>query len=167
MRVGTFQFGASNNVEENKHAILRGMELASEKNVRFLITQECGLCGYPPIETDSFDKINFVAVEKALIGIKQHAIKSNVYVGIGSVIHSGSGKYYNSIELITPNGMKLLPYHKKALWGWDRESFKPGIEPGIYCPNGIILWRSWSSRISRSITSIFARGSSPERLMMP
>jgi omega-amidase len=123
MKVGTFQFAASDNIEENKRAIIRGIELAAKENVRFLITQECGLCGYPPIETESVDKINFTAIEKALIEIKQLATKNNLYIGVGAIIKSGSNKYYNSIELITPNELTLPPYYKRALWGWDRESY--------------------------------------------
>jgi predicted amidohydrolase len=39
--------------------------------------------------------------------------------------------------MIPPDGKDLGPYHKRALWGWDRENFQAGKETGIYEIDGI------------------------------
>ena len=34
-------------------------------------------------------------------------------------------------------GRQAIPYHKRALWGWDRDNFAPGNEPGILEIDGL------------------------------
>ena len=54
-----------------------------------------------------------------------------MYIGLGTIIPA-KDSYFNSIVLISPGHQKLPAYHKRALWGWDRENFRPGHERGIY-----------------------------------
>ena len=64
MRVAAFQFKGSANIEHNLLAIKRGIAAAAKQKVRVLITQECALCGYPPIETAKVAKIDFDQVRR-------------------------------------------------------------------------------------------------------
>jgi len=131
MKVAAFQFKGSDNIEKNLLAIKRGIIKASEQNVRFMITQECALCGYPPIETEAVTKIDFHQVAEATEQISRLAVKHQMYIGLGTIV-PGKNSYSNSIVLISPDREKHPSYHKRALWGWDRENFTQGHEKGIY-----------------------------------
>jgi len=131
MKVAAFQFHGSDDVRENQLAIERGIEKASQENVRFLMTQECALCGYPPIERDKVSSIDFKMVADAIEQIKELAVKNNMYIGLGTILPD-NGKYFNSIVLVSPHQENLAPYSKRALWGWDAENFNPGISNGMY-----------------------------------
>lgn len=131
MKVAAFQFFGSDDVKENLVAIERGIEKASKENVSLLITQECALCGYPPVETDRISSIDFEMVANAIERIKELAVKNNMYVGLGTILPD-NGKYFNSIALVSPRQENLASYSKRALWGWDAENFTQGISNGIY-----------------------------------
>ena len=131
MKIAAFQFRGSDNIEENLLAIERGIVIAAKQNVRIMITQECALCGYPPIETEQVTEVDFTQVEKATEQIRQLAISHRMYIGLGTIIPD-KDSYTNSIILIPPNHKRQPSYHKRALWGWDRENFAPGHERGVY-----------------------------------
>jgi len=131
MKIAAFQFQGSDAVKENLLAIERGIEKASKENVRFLLTQECAICGYPPMETDKVSSINFDIVAKAIERIKELSVKNNMYIGLGTIIPDNE-KYFNSIALVSPHQDNLASYSKRALWGWDAENFTRGISNGIY-----------------------------------
>jgi omega-amidase len=136
MKIAAFQFRAGNDIEENFSAIQRGIEKAANDHVRFVITQECALCGYPPVERDQISSIDFNLEAECLRRIKKLAITSNIFIGLGTILKKGAG-YRNSIVLITPGGKNLPSYDKRALWGWDVQNFIPGTNKGIYTIDGI------------------------------
>lgn len=140
MKVAAFQFEGSDNIEKNLLAIKRGIITASEQNVRVMITQECAICGYPPIETEQVTKIDFHQVEKATEQISQLAIKHQMYIGLGTIVpDKNRNSYTNSVTLISPNHEEHFSYHKRALWGWDRENFTQGYEKGVYTIDNVKL----------------------------
>jgi len=136
MKVAAFQFHASKSIKSNLEAIKRGVEKASSQNIRFLITQECALCGYPPVEIDSVSTIDFELLENAIAEIRCLSEKYDMYIGAGT-LKKIDENYYNAIEILSPDKKPLLPYYERALWGWDLENFSPGNYPGIYCIDGI------------------------------
>jgi omega-amidase len=101
MKVAAFQFRGSDSIESNLKAIERGIEKASKEDVRFLITQECALCGYPPVETEKIGTINFELMNYAKKRIKQLAAEKNMYIGLG-LIRQNKDKVFNSIEMVAP-----------------------------------------------------------------
>jgi len=131
MKVAAFQFHGSNDIKENLLAIERGIENGSKEDVRFLLTQGCAICGYPPVETDKISSIDFGMITNAVERIKELAIKNNMYIGLGTITPD-NGKYFNSIALISPHQENPALYSKRALWGWDAENFTQGIGNGIY-----------------------------------
>jgi len=131
MKIGAFQFHGSDDIGENLRAIERGIKKSSKENVRLFMTQECAICGYPPIERDKVSSIDFETVANAVGRIKELAVENNMYIGLGTIIPE-NGKYFNSIALISPNQENPASYSKKALWGWDAENFTRGISSGIY-----------------------------------
>lgn len=138
MKLAAFHFKGSGNIEENLMAIERGIEKAAGQNVRFLLTQECASCGYPPLETEKASQVDFHRVEEALEHISQLAIQHQMYIGLGTIIPT-AGSYTNSIVLITPDRGKYPVYHKRALWGWDQGNFTAGHEKGVTTIDGVKL----------------------------
>lgn len=136
IKVAAFQFHGSGNIEDNFFSLERGIIKAAKQNVRLLITQECALCGYPPVELDKTNSINFDIINESLLSFKKMAIEKNMYIALGT-INFFNNKYFNSVELISPNQKKLIPYSKRALWGWDTQNFIPGDNNrGIYQIDG-------------------------------
>ena len=54
---------------------------------------------------------------------------------VGSIYQS-DGRTYNSALIFSPYCPMRL-YHKRALWGWDRDNFSPGTEEGIFEIDGL------------------------------
>ena len=131
MKVSAFQFRGSGSIQENLLALERGIEAAARANTRLLLTQECALCGYPPVETSEVSKIDFEELDYTTAQVRELAHKNALYIALGT-IQRDKDQYFNSVELITPDGTKLPTYHKRALWGWDAENFVPGHNSGIY-----------------------------------
>jgi predicted amidohydrolase len=136
LKIGAFQFAACECIESNLTAIRRGIERAGDEKVRLLLTQECALCGYPPIEVPSINAIDKGCQFEAYQEISKLANKHKMYIALGMVTFHET-KPYNSIWLMHPDGKDLRPYHKRALWGWDKDNFQPGNETGIYNIDGI------------------------------
>ncbi len=132
LTVGAFQFRGSGDPEQNLAALERGMKRASKRGVRLLATQECALCGYPPIEVKSSNSIDWRGQAEALRGARElaRAFELFVVVGMASLTRGG---VKNTVRLLTPDGGIRRPYHKRALYGWDRDNFRPGTGGGGVC----------------------------------
>ena len=136
VKVGTVQFQTSSQIAENLRKAKYFIEEASNQNVRVLLFPECSLCGYPPVEIDHVDSINYAELEEALFEIDKLSKKHNMYIAVGYV-HVDQDKKFNSIKLISPKNEELPIYHKRALWGWDTDNFEFGSNKGIYEVDGI------------------------------
>lgn len=137
LKIGAFQFAGSGNIAENLAAIERGIKLAAKENVRLLLTQECALCGYPPIEVALLEKIDQDEQQRALETVVTLAQKQNMFILLGLVTFQETHAF-NSVVLINPEGDQSKPYHKRALWGWDTENFIPSdSSDGIFMVDNI------------------------------
>jgi len=139
MRIGVFQFSASDNLSQNHTKIINAIEQAAKKKVRLLVFQECATCGYPPVERQNVESIDFKALQNNIDEIATLAIKHDMYIAIGTVIRQ-DGRFFNSIQLINPKGKTLGIYNKRALWGWDTamlSNFERGRNKGIFLVDGI------------------------------
>jgi predicted amidohydrolase len=136
MKIAAFQFHSSQDLEANYAALQRGFEKAANDHVRFFITQECALCGYPPVERDTISTIDFALVSEMIGRIKKFSAASNMIVAVGTISKKGQA-YRNSIILLTPGKRNLPSYDKRALWGWDVQNFSAGVSKGIYTIDGI------------------------------
>jgi len=139
MRIGAFQFRASDNLRENHVKITAAIEQAAKENVRLLVFQECATCGYPPMERPDVESIDFRALRNHVEGIATLAQKHDIYIAIGTIIKKDE-HVFNSTQLIDPQGKTLGTYDKRALWGWDTEmlsNFRRGSEKGIFSIDGI------------------------------
>ena len=136
LKIAAFQFAACESIESNLASIKRGIEQAGDEKVRLLLTQECALCGYPPVEVPSVQAIDKDQQHEAYQEISELAKKHGMVIALGMVTLDGSNTH-NSVRLVHPDGDALKPYHKRALWGWDKDNFQPGNETGIYTIDGI------------------------------
>jgi predicted amidohydrolase len=136
LTIGAFQFAGCESIENNLAALKRGIVRAADENVRLLLTQECAVCGYPPVEVPSINAIDKTSQFEAYREISKLAKKHQMYIALGMITFHEANTY-NSIWLIHPDGKDLKPYHKRALWGWDQDNFQSGHEPGIYNIDGI------------------------------
>lgn len=145
MKVVSYQFPVSGDVEKNCAHIVRAAAQASKKGARLLVCPECAVTGYPPRDVDSSKKVNYKTVEKAHASIAEAAWCHDIYILVGTIVKEECAldipmmddvptweeKYYNTALVFTPNG-SVERYSKRALWGWDKENFSAGEEPGIF-----------------------------------
>jgi omega-amidase len=136
LTVGAFQFAACSDVSANLAAIERAMKRARDRGVRLLLTQECSLCGYPPQERDAAASVDQNAQLEALERIESLARQCGLFVVVGLITARGPS-FLNSVCLVRPDGAREPFYHKRALWGWDAQSYVPGEAGGMYEVDGI------------------------------
>lgn len=136
LRVASFQFSISRKIDENLNTILKAIESASKKEVRLLLTQECALCGYPPVELTAISELDFNELSRAQKIVREAAKKHHMYIALGTITRE-DGETYNSILMINDKGCIEGVYNKRALWGWDCDNFERGNELGIYEIDGI------------------------------
>lgn len=138
VKIGVYPFSNAGIIQDNLGHILRGIADASAQNVRLIVFQECALCGYPPLEIESLDAIDFEAMDRAVTEIQSTAEKNQIYAAVGLIRKVGT-TYYNSICLISPTGQIIGYYDKRAIWGWDVANFTPGENDGIFNIDGVIV----------------------------
>lgn len=135
MRIGAYQFAVGSSITDNFHAVCRGIEDAASQNIRLLVFPECALTGYPPRDIKSAVDVNFEELDAAYREIEEMSKKNNMYILVGTIIKE-QNKYYNSARLISPD-MTTENYHKRALWGWDKDNFTIGNKEGIFKIDGL------------------------------
>jgi omega-amidase len=136
MRFALFQFSINKNPLVNYQKIENAILQAKENGGKVLVTQECALSGYPPIEIDSINDIDFEKQENEFQKICSLAKENGIYVLLG-LIRKADDKIKNSIAIISPSG-EIDFYDKRALWGWDLDNYSPGrISNGVLSIDGI------------------------------
>ena len=129
MKIGAYQFKVTGEIPENVANMKRGVEKAANMGVSLLLFPECALTGYPPFCIKSSSDIDFDAVEQSLEMLQTLAKKYQMYLIVGTIIKTGSS-HYNSAVVLQPDGQRKT-YSKRALWGWDRDNFSEGHDPGV------------------------------------
>ncbi|MDD3242976.1 MAG: carbon-nitrogen hydrolase family protein [Eubacteriales bacterium] len=135
LRIGLFQFNCGQGQAGNREAILRGVSQAAAAGVRLLVTPECALSGYPPVEIPSVDAIDFDAQDAFEGELCALCARHDLYLAVGSVRRTADG-CANTLTLLGPQG-RVGHYDKRALWGWDTENFRPGTQEGIFEIDGV------------------------------
>ena len=135
MKIGAYQFVVAKNINENIEKIKKAIYEASKESIRLLVFPECALTGYPPHDIENSAAVDFVELERTYEELQKLTNKNNMYLIIGSIIQEEE-KYYNSAIFFAPNKEKQY-YHKRALWGWDKDNFAIGNEEGIFDIDGL------------------------------
>ena len=135
MRIGAYQFAVTGSITENLARIRRGAEEAEKAGVKLLLCPECALTGYPPHSVPSASDVDHDAADRALEALQTLAAERGLYLIVGTVLREGS-RYYNSAVILRPDGRREV-YGKRALWGWDRDNFSAGRDPGVVEADGL------------------------------
>ena len=124
MKFALLQFPISKNPIEIYQKIKQAITQSKSNGADILITQECALSGYPPIEIESVGAINFEQQNIAFQEIIDLVKKNKIYLLLG-LIRQDNEEIKNSTAIISPSGQVDF-YDKRALWGWDLDNFAPG-----------------------------------------
>lgn len=129
MKIGAYQFAVSNNITKNLEAIKKAIILAVQKGIELLIFPECALTGYPPRDIPNSSMVNFDELAHAYKELQKLVDDNDISIIVGTIYQENENFYNSAIGFIPHN--KNLIYHKRALWGWDKDNFIVGNEKGI------------------------------------
>lgn len=135
MKIGAYQFPVTGDIGANFQNIKQAVGQAAQENVRLLAFPECSLTGYPPHDLPGASAVDFRQVSLCCGELDKLAQTHQMTLIVGAVTRKNGG-CYNSAMVFTPSGERYL-YHKRALWGWDRENFQPGSQTGVFVIEGI------------------------------
>ncbi len=121
MKFALLQFPIGTNPTDNYETIKKAICEASENDAQVLVTQECALSGYPPVEISSVSHIDFELQDIAFNEIIELVKEKQIYLFLGCIRQCGKN-VANSIAIIKPSG-EVQYYDKRALWGWDADNF--------------------------------------------
>ena len=129
MRVGAYQFRVTGDAGINGARMKEGIEKAAEAGVRLLVFPECAATGYPPRCIPSPSAVDFDKMERIYEELGALSEKHRMYLVVGTILRDGS-RFFNSAVVFRPDGRRET-YSKRALWGWDRDQFSKGEDPGV------------------------------------
>lgn len=135
MKIGAYQFAVTGDIKQNMETIKKAVEQAAFENVKLLVFPECALTGYPPYDIENPSKIKFGELSKCYEQMRTMAAKQDIHIVVGTVVKE-KDKYFNSAIAFSPDCENVV-YHKRALWGWDKENFHAGNQNGVLKINGV------------------------------
>ncbi len=130
MRIGAYQFRVTGDAETNFARIREGIAKAADAGVRLLVFPECAVTGYPPRSIPSPSAVDFSVVDRIHGELGELAEKHRMYLAVGTILRDETG-FFNSAVVFRPDGNRET-YTKRALWGWDRDNFSAGHDPGVF-----------------------------------
>lgn len=130
MKLGAYQFSVTKNIKHNLESVKKAIIKASHEGVKLLVFPECALTGYPPRDIENSSVVNFQELDLAYEQLQSLVDENAIHVMIGTIIREDE-KYYNSAIVFAPYKEKQF-YHKRALWGWDKDNFSIGNSSGIF-----------------------------------
>lgn len=133
MKVGAYQFGVIGDIDSNYAIIKNAIKEAVEEGVKLLIFPECALTGYPPRNLKSSAEVDFYKLDMIYEQLQDLVDKNDICVIAGTITQED--RFCNSAVILRPYQEKIF-YHKRALWGWDKENFNVGKSSGIFDIDG-------------------------------
>lgn len=130
MKIGAYQFAVTGSIQDNLNIMKKAIMDTAVQNVELLIFPECALTGYPPRNIANSVAVDFDEVTAALEQLQDMAVSNVIHIVVGTITKEESN-YYNSAVVLTPDKKQIL-YHKRALWGWDKDNFCAGNNDGIF-----------------------------------
>lgn len=130
MKIGAYQFAVTNNIKHNLETVKKAVIKAAHEGVKLLVFPECALTGYPPRDMEHASMVNFYELELAYEQLQSLVDENAIHIIIGTITREDK-KYYSSAILFAPHNKKLF-YHKRALWGWDKDNFSVENCNGIF-----------------------------------
>ena len=135
VKIGAYQFAVTSDIKHNLEIVINSTIKAAQEGVELLVFPECALTGYPPRDIENSAVVNFYELDYAYEQLQSLVDKNEIHIMIGTIIREDE-KYHNSAIAFSHHKEKKF-YHKRALWGWDRDNFT--VEDG----NGIFEIDGW------------------------
>lgn len=133
MKIAACQFAVSGDIQSNLSTIEKYVSHAAQQNAALIVFPECALTGYPPLNIPAAQSVDFCKLEEAHAKLRHLSNARRIHILAGTITRFESS-FRNSAILFSPDKEPAF-YHKRALWGWDRENFAPGNESGIMWVN--------------------------------
>lgn len=130
MRIGAYQFGITENIDQNREIIYAAISEAASQKLDLLIFPECALTGYPPYDIPNSAAVDIHRVMACLEELQAIASDKKLCIVLGTVLKEQE-KIYNSAVVFIPNCTPIV-YSKRALWGYDKDNFSPGHNSGVF-----------------------------------
>lgn len=130
MKIGSYQFRVTGDVEHNFNSMKSGIEAAAKEGTRLLMFPECAVTGYPPHSIKSASDVDYKATEQIYDQFQALAERYQMYLVTGTIFRE-KARFYNCAIVFSPDGRRST-YRKRALWGWDRENFVEGSDSGVF-----------------------------------
>lgn len=130
MRIMAYQFCVSGSMNQNYEQIESAIKQAKNQKVKLLVFPECALTGYPPRDIGSSSEADFTKLDGIYRRLQENCNLSDMYIIVGTIVRE-NGKYYDAAMLFSPY-KKIQIYHKRALWGWDKDNFETGNNEGVF-----------------------------------
>ncbi len=135
MKIGAYQFAITNDIEKNFTTVKKAVQQAVTAGVELLVFPECALTGYPPHDMETSADVDFERLEQIYKELQDMVNQSKFHMIVGTIVRKGT-QYYNTALLLSP-GQEVRCYHKRALWGWDKDNFTEGSDIGVFTLQGM------------------------------
>ena len=129
MKIGAYQFAVTGEIAFNLEVIKQAISKAVDKNVELLVFPECALTGYPPRDIKSSTVVKFDELSLVYRELQELVDRYEITIICGSIVKE-KNEYYNTAIIMRPFE-EATYYHKRALWGWDRDNFTRGNQERI------------------------------------
>ena len=135
MKIGAYQFAVTKNINQNLETIKKAIVQASLEGISLLVFPECALTGYPPRDMENSASVNFNELTEAYEQLQNLALTHTMHIVVGTITKENDS-YHNSAIVFRPQQEKNI-YHKRALWGWDKDNFSIGNNNGVFEIEGL------------------------------
>ncbi len=130
VKIGAYQFAVTSDIDYNFVTIKNAIKKAVEKGVKLLVFPECALTGYPPRNINCSADVDFNKLDVVYAQLQELVDDNDIGIVVGTITLENDS-YYNSAIIFRPYEEKVF-YHKRALWGWDKDNFRIGNSKGIF-----------------------------------
>lgn len=135
MKIGAYQFAVTSNIKQNLETVKNAVMQAVQEGVKLLVFPECALTGYPPRDMESAACVKFDELSVAYEQLQNLVDENDIHIICGTIVREDN-QYYNSAMILFSHQGKQF-YHKRALWGWDKDNFCVGNEHGVFEIEGL------------------------------
>lgn len=135
LKIGAYQFAVTKNINQNLETIKKAIVQASLEGISLLVFPECALTGYPPRDMENSASVNFNELTEAYEQLQNLALTHSMHIVVGTITKENDS-YHNSAIVFRPQQEKNI-YHKRALWGWDKDNFSIGNNNGVFEIEGL------------------------------
>lgn len=138
LAVAMLQCEGSANPSRNAERIVNAIRRAGEIGADILLTPECALSGYAPVDresTSTLDADELAACEDLLAA---ESSATGIALALGTSTPTENG-WHNSTLWIDPDTNTRSRYHKRALYGEDARHYVPGVDAA----GSVVDFRGW------------------------